>query len=68
MDENTLGVMKEREVERELENERPCLFKSISPVSMTAETSIAILTKGKKAWSNANLTRLGEKIRSSLVL
>ncbi|KIR58710.1 hypothetical protein I312_102825 [Cryptococcus bacillisporus CA1280] len=50
MDENTLEVMKEREVERELENERPCLFKSISP-----------------AWSNANLTRLAEKIRSSLV-
>lgn len=48
MDENTLEVMKEREVERELENERPCLFKSISPVSMTAETSIAVLTKGKK--------------------
>lgn len=48
MDENTLEVMKEREVERELENERPCLFKSISPVSMTTETSIAILTKGKK--------------------
>lgn len=37
MDENTLEVMKEREVERELENERPCLFKSISPVSTIAE-------------------------------
>ncbi|OCF36524.1 glutamine amidotransferase [Kwoniella heveanensis CBS 569] len=36
--------------EMALENERPCLFKSISP-----------------AWSNANLTRLAEKIRSSLV-
>ncbi|KAL1405287.1 glutamine amidotransferase subunit [Vanrija albida] len=39
-----------REREREIESERPCVFKSISP-----------------AWSNANLTRLAEKIRSPLV-
>ncbi|TYJ56580.1 hypothetical protein B9479_002672 [Cryptococcus floricola] len=50
IDEKAVEVMKERERERELENEKPCLFKSISP-----------------AWSNANLTRLAEKIRSSLV-
>ncbi|WWC90067.1 uncharacterized protein L201_005000 [Kwoniella dendrophila CBS 6074] len=43
-------ILKSREKERELENERPCLFKSIHP-----------------AWSNANLTRLAEKIRSALV-
>lgn len=43
-------LLRRREEERELENERPCLFKSISP-----------------AWSNANLTRLAEKIRSPLV-
>ncbi|RXK36715.1 glutamine amidotransferase [Tremella mesenterica] len=34
----------------ELQNERPCIFKSITP-----------------AWSNTNLTRLAEKIRSPLV-
>lgn len=28
----------------------------------------SISNKGQKAWSNANLTRLAEKIRSSLVL
>ncbi|WVQ78067.1 hypothetical protein IAT38_000148 [Cryptococcus sp. DSM 104549] len=49
-DEKAAEMMREMERERELENERPCLFKSISP-----------------AWSNANLTRLAEKIRSSLV-
>jgi len=43
-------VLAMRELEQALENERPCLFKSISP-----------------AWSNANLTRLAEKIRSPLV-
>ncbi|ORY33773.1 nucleophile aminohydrolase [Naematelia encephala] len=43
-------LLRKREEERELENERPCVFKSISP-----------------AWSNANLTRLAEKIRSPLV-
>ncbi|EIW69647.1 hypothetical protein TREMEDRAFT_30393, partial [Tremella mesenterica DSM 1558] len=39
-----------REYEQELQNERPCIFKSITP-----------------AWSNTNLTRLAEKIRSPLV-
>ncbi|GFZ46180.1 Deficient in utilization of glutathione protein 3 [Saitozyma sp. JCM 24511] len=43
-------LVRKREEEMELENERPCVFKSISP-----------------AWSNANLTRLAEKIRSPLV-
>lgn len=27
-------VLKQRELEQELENERPCVFKSISPVSL----------------------------------
>ncbi|WVR05261.1 hypothetical protein IAU60_002273 [Kwoniella sp. DSM 27419] len=50
LDPKSVEIAQARERERELENERPCLFKSISP-----------------AWSNANLTRLAEKIRSSLV-
>ncbi|WWD15866.1 hypothetical protein CI109_100290 [Kwoniella shandongensis] len=50
LDKAAIKLLKEREMERELENQRPCLFKSISP-----------------AWSNANLTRLAEKIRSALV-
>lgn len=29
-------VLKQRELEQELENERPCVFKSISPVSTFA--------------------------------
>ncbi|ORX39847.1 putative cytoplasm protein [Kockovaella imperatae] len=43
-------LLADRAKERELENERPCIFKSISP-----------------AWSNANLERLAEKIRSPLI-
>ncbi|WRT67102.1 uncharacterized protein IL334_004068 [Kwoniella shivajii] len=50
MEDTSIEILKARERERELENERPCLFKSIHP-----------------AWSNANLTRLAEKIRSALV-
>ncbi|KAL7423913.1 glutamine amidotransferase subunit [Cryptotrichosporon argae] len=43
-------LVRARELEREVQNERPCVFKSETP-----------------AWSNANLTRLAEKIRSPLV-
>ncbi|WVN85295.1 uncharacterized protein L203_100440 [Cryptococcus depauperatus CBS 7841] len=50
LDAKALEVLKEREKERQLESERPCIFKSISP-----------------AWSNDNLIRLAEKIRSSLI-
>ncbi|KAK6902897.1 glutamine amidotransferase [Kwoniella mangroviensis CBS 10435] len=50
LDQTSVEILEARERERELENERPCLFKSIHP-----------------AWSNANLTRLAEKIRSALV-
>ncbi|WVF72236.1 hypothetical protein IAT40_007048 [Kwoniella sp. CBS 6097] len=50
LDKQTAEILEARAEEMALENERPCLFKSISP-----------------AWSNANLTRLAEKIRSSLV-
>ncbi|CAD6569554.1 MAG: hypothetical protein TREMPRED_005293 [Tremellales sp. Tagirdzhanova-0007] len=49
-DEKAAVLKKLRHEERELEKERPCLFKSLSP-----------------AWSNANLTRLAEKICSPLV-
>ncbi|KAK1925024.1 cytoplasm protein [Papiliotrema laurentii] len=45
-----LEIVRRRQKEVELENERPCVFKSLSP-----------------AWSNANLIRLAEKIRSPLI-
>ena len=50
-EEKAAELLRKRELEQELQNERPCIFKSITP-----------------AWSNANLTRLAEKIRSPLVL
>ncbi|EJT50003.1 cytoplasm protein [Trichosporon asahii var. asahii CBS 8904] len=48
--ERVASVRHLRKREREEEDERPCVFKSISP-----------------AWSNANLLRLAEKIRSPLI-
>lgn len=57
-----------------IESERPGLFKSIHPVSFTlllcSSRAMGIDLAPRcatKAWSNANLIRLAEKIRSPLV-
>jgi glutamine amidotransferase len=49
------------------ERERPCVFKSIHPVRIFLYVSRTFTNTSCKAWSNANLNRLAEKIRSPLV-
>jgi hypothetical protein len=40
-------VLKQRELEQELENERPCVFKSISPVGLSGVEAHMVLTKSR---------------------
>ena len=35
-------VLRQRELEQEMENERPCVFKSISPVSCNGEICLML--------------------------
>lgn len=41
-DEKAEEIVRMREMERELEQERPCLFKSLSPVSLQVATCLVI--------------------------
>ena len=49
---------------------QPCFFTSVTPVSLLAllRRVVLIRTLFQKAWNNANLIRLAEKIKSPLVL
>lgn len=49
---------------------QPCFFTSVTPVSLLAllHGIVLIYTLFQKAWNNANLIRLAEKIKSPLVL
>lgn len=62
--------MRERLLADAEERERPGVFKSIHPVRHLNKSLPCFLTWTffvAKAWSNANLNRLAEKIRSPLV-